>query len=113
MNYDGCKIDAYVAKVRALVVAAGKKGTTFSAVRCGEYKMMLASTTDDDRDIQNSGGFSGVTQKYTYSRLYNLYLDPKEQHSYLTRKLAYNEAFLSGLGEHLRTYRDFPPKKIV
>ena len=59
------------------------------------------------------GGFTGVTQQYTYARLYNLYLDPKEQHSYLTRKLAYNEAFLNGIREHLRTYRDHPPKQIV
>ena len=36
-----------------------------------------------------------MTQNYTYARLYNLYLDPKEQHSYLTRKLAYNDAFIT------------------
>ena len=41
----------------------------------------------------NLGGFSGVTQKYTYGRLYNLYLDPKETRSYMIRKLAYLEAF--------------------
>ncbi len=44
----------------------------------------------------NLGGFSGVTQKYTYGRLYNLYLDPKETHSYMIRKLAYLEAFQRG-----------------
>jgi arylsulfatase len=86
---------------------------TLSAVRAGEYKMMIASTSDDDRDVAGPGGFSGVTQNYTYARLFNLYLDPKEQHSYLTRKLAYNEAFLSGIREHLTSYRDHPPKHIV
>jgi len=86
---------------------------TLSAVRCGEYKMMIASTSDDDTDTWGPGGFTGITQHYTYARLYNLYLDPKEQHSYLTRKLAYNEAMLSGLREHLGTYRDHPPKKII
>ena len=60
-----------------------------------------------------TGGFSGVTQKYTYSRLYNLYLDPKEQHSYLTRKLVYNEAFIGGIRDHLMSYREHPPKNIV
>jgi arylsulfatase len=87
--------------------------TTLSAVRCGEYKFMLASTSDDATDVAGPGGFSGVTQNYTFPRLYNLYLDPKEQHSYLTRKLAYNEAFIGGIGEHLRTYRDFPAKNII
>ena len=57
---------------------------------------MIASTSDDDTDVAGPGGFTGVTQNYTYARSFNLYLDPKEQHSYLTRKLAYNEAFLDG-----------------
>jgi arylsulfatase len=87
--------------------------TTLSAIRAGEYKFMIASTSDDDTDVDGPGGFTGVNQSYTYARLYNLYLDPKEQHSYLTRKLAYNEAFLTGLGQHLRTYRDYPPKNII
>ena len=78
------------------------------ASACGEYKMMLASTSDDDRDVQNSGGFSGVTQKYTYSRLYNLYLDPKEQHSYMIRKIPYLDTFTGGIGQHLRTFGKYP-----
>ncbi|MFI5042257.1 MAG: arylsulfatase, partial [Acidimicrobiales bacterium] len=47
----------------------------FSALRVGEWKFMVASTSDDDRDCLNLGGFTGVTQKYTHGRLYNLYLD--------------------------------------
>ena len=88
-------------------------GTTFSALRVGEYKFMLASTSDDDTDVAGPGGFTGVTQNYTYARFYNLYLDPKEQHSYLTRKLAYNDAFINGIRDHLMSYRDHPPKNIV
>jgi arylsulfatase len=84
-----------------------------SALRAGEYKFMLASTSDDDTDVAGPGGFTGVTQDYTYPRLFNLYLDPKEQHSYLTRKLAYNEAFIAGIRAHLMSYRDHPPKHIV
>jgi arylsulfatase A-like enzyme len=87
--------------------------STLSAVRCGEYKFMIASTSDDDTDTWGPGGFTGVTQNYTYARTFNLYLDPKEQHSYMTRKIAYNEAFLTGIGQHLRSYRDFPAKKII
>ncbi len=87
--------------------------STLSAVRVGEYKFMIASTSDDDTDVHARGGFTGVTQRYTYARLYNLYLDPKEQHSYLTRKLAYNEVFTSALRNHFLTFRKFPPKSAV
>jgi len=87
--------------------------TMFSAVRCGEYKMMIASISDDSRDVVNPGGFTGVEQKYPYGRLYNLYLDPKETHSYLIRKLAYIEAFTSGLSKHLRTFAKYPPKNAM
>ena len=83
---------------------------TFSAVRVGEYKMMLASTSDDEHDLASSGGFTGVTQHYTYGHLYNLYLDPKETHSYLVRKLAYIDSFTTGIREHLMTFAKYPPK---
>jgi arylsulfatase A-like enzyme len=82
----------------------------FSALRVGEWKFMVASTSDDDRDCLNLGGFTGVTQKYSHGRLYNLYLDPKESRSYMIRKLAYIDSFTSGLREHLMTFGAFPPK---
>lgn len=85
----------------------------FSAIRCGEYKLMVASTTDDDTDVAGPGGFTGVTQRYTYAKLFNLYLDPKEQHSYLTRKLAYNEVFLGAIREHLTSLARYPGKRVV
>ena len=69
--------------------------------------------SDDDHDVQNTGGFTGVTQKYTYGRLYNLYLDPKEQHTYMIRKLAYLEAFQRGMRNHLATFKRFPAKKVM
>lgn len=82
----------------------------FSALRVGEWKFMVASESDDDRDCMNLGGFTGVTQKYSHGRLYNLYLDPKEQHSYLIRKLAYVDSFTSGIARHLSTFGRYPPK---
>ncbi|HEY8514761.1 MAG TPA: arylsulfatase [Candidatus Binatia bacterium] len=88
-------------------------GQQFSALRVGEYKFMLASISDDDHDVLNPGGFTGVMQKYPYGRLYNLYLDPKETRSYLIRKLAYVEAFQSGIRNHLMTFKKYPPKVVV
>jgi hypothetical protein len=79
----------------------------------GEYKMVIASTSDDDTDLAGPGGFTGVTQRYTYPQLYNLYLDPKETRSYFTRKLAYIETFNSAIGRHIRTLMKYPPKRVV
>jgi arylsulfatase len=84
--------------------------TIFSALRVGEWKFMVASTSDDDRDCLNLGGFTGVTQKYTHGRLYNLYLDPKESRSYLIRKLAYIDSFTEGIRDHMITFGLYPPK---
>ena len=79
----------------------------------GEYKFMLSSISDDSTDVSNPGGFTGVSQKYPYGRLYNLYLDPKETRSYLIRKLAYLEAFQGGVRDHVMTFRNHPPKLVV
>ena len=86
---------------------------TFSALRVGEYKWMLSSTSDDATDVHGAGGFTGVTQRYTYPRLFNLYLDPKETHSYLTRKLAYLEVMREGMRAHLASYQAYPPKRVM
>ena len=85
----------------------------FSALRVGEYKFMVSSISDGGTDVLNPGGFTGVAQKYPYGRLYNLYLDPKESHSYLIRKLAYLEAFLGGIGGHFATLAAYPGKTTV
>jgi arylsulfatase len=85
----------------------------FSGLRVGEWKFMVASTSDDDRDVVNLGGLSGTTQKYTQGRLFNLYLDPTEHHSYLIRKLVYVDAFVNGIANHLRTFGQYPPKQPI
>ncbi len=86
---------------------------TFSALRVGEYKWMLSSTSDDAADVHGAGGFTGITQRYTYPRLFNLYLDPKESRSYLTRKLAYVEVLREGMRAHLATFQAYPPKRVM
>jgi len=73
---------------------------------------MVASTSDNDTDCVNLGGLSGVTQKYSQGRLFNLYLDPKESHSYLIRKLAYVDTFTDGIAGHLGSFfGDYRPKR--
>lgn len=82
--------------------------STFSALRVGEYKYLLNAISDDERGVVNPGGFTGALQQYPYGRLYNLWLDPKESHSYLIRKLVYIELIQSAVATHLRTFRDYP-----
>ncbi len=65
-------------------------------------------------DVHGPGGFSGVFQKYPYGRLYNLYLDPKETHSYMIRKLAYQDALVGQVVRHMKTFAPpYQPKLIM
>lgn len=85
----------------------------FSAIRCGEYKMVLTATSDDDQGSAGPGGFTGVLERYAYARMYNLYLDPRETHNYMTRKLAYVDVFQNGIRGHFATFKKYPPKKVL
>ena len=82
--------------------------SNLAAVRAGEYKFTMRSTSDGATDAAGPGGFTGVDQHYTYPRLHNLYLDPKEERSYLTRKLAYVDVFGTAVRSHFHTYRTQP-----
>ncbi|MBU0609281.1 MAG: sulfatase-like hydrolase/transferase [Armatimonadetes bacterium] len=86
---------------------------TMSGVRVGEYKYMIASTSDDSQDVVNPGGFSGEAIKYSYGRTFNLYLDPKETHSFFVRKIIYEDTFHTAMVSHQATFVKYPPKKVV
>ena len=64
-------------------------------------------------DYTAGAGFTGTLERHTYPKLFNLYLDPKEQHNYLTRKLAYVEAFQLGMRRHLASFKRFPGKQVM
>jgi arylsulfatase len=84
---------------------------TFSGLRVGEWKFLLASSTDAHDDVFQDGGLSGAYQRYTQGRFFNLYLDPKERRSYLIRKLVYVDAVLEGVRDHWLSYLgDYPAK---
>ncbi|MDA8355822.1 MAG: arylsulfatase [Actinomycetota bacterium] len=89
-------------------------GQLFSALRVGEYKFVMNSISDDGNDLHGSGGFTGVVQRYPYGRVYNLYLDPKEQHSYMIRKLVYIDALTRGVRDHLMSFAPpYQAKQVV
>ncbi len=85
----------------------------FSAMRVGEWKLVRVGTHMTPYDTVNPGGFSGYTADYTYAKLFNLYMDPKEEHNYLIRKSAYIGAFGAAIQRHLMSLKKYPPKKII
>ena len=85
----------------------------FAAIRVGEWKLVRVGTHMTPEDTVNPGGFSGYTAEYTYAKFFNLYLDPKEEHSYMIRKLAYLDAFGFAIRRHLGTLKQYPPKKVM
>ncbi|HEY9783961.1 MAG TPA: arylsulfatase [Candidatus Obscuribacterales bacterium] len=84
-----------------------------SAIRAGEFKLYRMATSTTSDDTVNIGGFSGVSNIFSYGKLFNLYLDPKETHNYIIRKLVYNEVFSKALNRHAGTFKKYPAKLIV
>src|SRR5262249_40203175 len=85
---------------------------TISAIRCAEYKWVIAGTSTNPEDVVNPGGFSGTQTTFSYGKLFNLYLDPKESHSFLIRKPSYSQTCSPALKAHLHTLQKFPPKML-
>jgi arylsulfatase A-like enzyme len=85
----------------------------FSAIRLGEWKLVQAATLMTPADTVNPGGLSGFTADYSYAKFFNLYMDPKEEHSYLIRKLAYIDAIGFAARKHLDILKKYPPKNVM
>ncbi|PWU16087.1 MAG: arylsulfatase [Chlamydiae bacterium] len=81
----------------------------FSAVRMAEYKLMEMATIRS-LDTPEAGGLTGKTVSYTYGHLFNLYLDPKEEHNLLIRKIPFSEALANEIDRHMATFKKYPPK---
>ena len=81
----------------------------FSAVRMAEYKYMTLAEADDEPGSVNPGGFTGSLDMFAYYHMYNLYLDPKEEHNVSIRKLVYTDLFLAAIHKHFATLKQYPP----
>ena len=81
----------------------------FSAVRMAEYKYMTLAEADDEPGPVNPGGFIGSLDMFAYYHMYNLYLDPKEEHNVSIRKLVYTDLFLAAIHKHFATLKQYPP----
>jgi len=83
-----------------------------SAVRIGQYKTLYMGEyfTSDPVDVNNPGGFSGVNGYSSYAKIFNLYQDPKETHSYAIRKLPITSAFMEPLKGTILSLWKYPSK---
>jgi arylsulfatase A-like enzyme len=84
--------------------------TDVSALRFGPWKFVRLATEADHRDTVTPGGFSGHTVTYTFGKFFNLFLDPKEEHSFLIRKLAWLPMINAAVNQHMGTFKKYPAK---
>lgn len=68
-----------------------------------EYKCVSAGTSDDGANVVNPGG---VTTQETYNgaKLFNLYLAPKEQYSFMGRQTFIDHLFTQPFQTHRATF---------
>jgi arylsulfatase len=85
---------------------------TFAALRIAEYKSVAAGMSSNDGDVVNPGGMTTL-ETYPKSKLFNLYLDPKESHGFLVRKVLLSSTFTNALKAHMATFQKYPPKQQV
>lgn len=81
-----------------------------SGTRVGPWKAVGVSSEIDIADVSNPGGFSGHTTTYTYGKMFNLFLDPKEEHSFTIRKLVYMPLLSAIMTAHKNTFKKYPPR---
>jgi arylsulfatase A-like enzyme len=82
----------------------------FSAGRVGPWKSVSVGTEPNYRETFSPGGFSGNTETATYGKQFNLFLDPKEEHSFAIRKLVYLPLIAGIKARHLKTFKNYPPR---
>lgn len=75
-----------------------------SGLRVAEYKFMMAGMSEGDWDVINPGSVTTL-ENYKNARLYNLYLDPKEQYSFFGRQTFMDHLFSHPYQAHLATFR--------
>ncbi|MBM3123389.1 MAG: arylsulfatase, partial [Chloroflexi bacterium] len=81
-----------------------------SAIRMGAWKMFSVATEVDIHDTVTPGGFSGHTSTMTYGKQFNLYTDPKEEHSNAIRKIVFMPMIAAFSAAHLKTFKKYPPR---
>lgn len=87
-------------------------GSTFSAVRLGEFKYYRAWQTTSAHDTwPRESPFQSATQRGTYGgKMFDLYIDPKEEHALSPLKQPQIPVLARASMQHLATFKAYPPK---
>lgn len=86
--------------------------SVFAAARVAEYKNVIAGMSSGDDDVPNGAGLTTL-ESYPTGKIFNLYLDPKEDHSFTVRKILLTSIFSNAYHAHQTTFQKYPPKKQV
>jgi len=80
--------------------------------RVAEYKVLFAGTSFDDFDVIN-GESATTLENFPATKLFNLYLDPKERYSFASRQTFMDNIYVEPYKWHKSTFVKYPPKKLV
>ena len=86
--------------------------SVFAGIRVGEYKNVIAGMSTGDEDVVNAGAWTTL-ENYPLGKLFNLYLDPKENHAFTVRKVLLSSTFTSAGAAHSATFVKYPSKAQV
>lgn len=84
----------------------------YSGHRVAEYKFVFAGMSFDEFDVIN-GDSATALENYKNGKLFNLYLDPKERYSYISRQTFMDSLASEPYQAHMATYQKYPPKKPI
>ncbi len=87
-------------------------GSVFMGARVGEYKWLV---NEQNYESANNWPYaspfqSSVTPSVYGGKLYNLYVDPLEEHAFLPLKQPFLPVILPEMVRHLKSFKEFKPK---
>jgi hypothetical protein len=98
--------------VRVPGIVYWKGMITPGQINDGLFYQVAAGMSSGDDDMVNPGAMTTV-ETYPFSKMFNLYLDPKESHSFMVRKILLSSTFSNAYFAHLATFQKYPPKTQV
>jgi arylsulfatase len=86
------------------------QGDNYSGHRVAEYKVMFKGMSFDEFDVVNADSATSF-ETFANTKLFNLYLDPKERYSFSNRQTFMDVLFTDPYKFHKQTFIEYPPKK--
>ena len=86
------------------------QGDNYCGHRVAEYKVLFKGNSFDDFDVINADAATTL-ETFPSTKLFNLYLDPKERYSFSSRQTFMDILFSDPYKFHKQTFVNYPPKK--